>query len=60
MARNAIHAAQKAGHPGCGILDTDLIAAFHWLCLDWSYKVLEVKGLDRQVINRLTNLYVNS
>ena len=32
-ARNAIHAAGRAGHPGCGILDTDLIAAFDWLCL---------------------------
>ena len=31
-----------------------------WLCLDWSYKVLEKKGLDRQVINRLRNLYDNS
>ena len=28
LARNAIHAAGKRGHPGCGILDTDLIAAF--------------------------------
>ena len=36
MARNAIHAAGKAGHPGCGILDTDLIAAFDWLCLEWT------------------------
>ena len=27
-ARNAIHTASRAGHPGCGILDTDLIAAF--------------------------------
>ena len=32
QARNAIHAAGRAGHPGCGILDTDLIAAFDWLC----------------------------
>ena len=60
MARNAIHAAGKAGHPGCGILDTDLIAAFDWLCLDWSYKVLLKKGLDRKVISRLENLYSNS
>ena len=37
LARNAIHAAGRAGHPGCRILDTDLIAAFDWLCLDWTY-----------------------
>ena len=35
MARNAIHAASRPGYPGCGILDTDLIAAFDFLCLDW-------------------------
>ena len=56
-ARNAIHAASKAGHPGCGILDTDLIAAFDYMCLDWVYKVLIRKGLDIRVINRLRNLY---
>ena len=56
FARNAIYAAGKPGHPGCGILDTDLIAAFDWLCLDWAYKVLEKKGLPRQAILRLQNL----
>ena len=60
LARNAIHVASKAGHPGCGILDTDLIAAFDWLCMSWTYKVLEKKGLDKQVIKRLQNLYSNS
>ena len=60
LARNAINAAGKAGHPGCGILDTDLLAAFDWLCLDWTYKVLEKKGLSRLVIQRLQNLYSNS
>ena len=30
-ARNAIYAAGKSGHPGCGILDNDLISAFDWL-----------------------------
>ena len=54
MARNA---ASKPGHPGCGILDTDLVAAFDFLCLDWVYMVLEKKGLDRKVILRLQNLY---
>ena len=57
FARNAINAAGKPGHPGCGILDTDLIAAFDWLCLSWVYKVLEKKGLPSQVILRLQNLY---
>ena len=60
MARDAIHAAGRNGHPGCGILDTDLIAAFDWLCLDWTFKVLEKKGLDKQVISRLKNLYSSS
>ena len=49
MARNAIHAASKARHNGCGILDTDLIAAFNYLCLEWAYMVLEYKGIHRDV-----------
>ena len=57
MARNAIYAASKPGHPGCGILDTDLIAAFDFMCLEWIYMVLEKKGLDSRVIQRLRNLY---
>ena len=60
MARNAIYAAGKPGHAGCGILDTDLVAAFDFLCMDWVFKVLEKKGLDRQVIKRLKNLYSDS
>ena len=35
----------------------DLIAAFDWLCLDWVYKVLLKKGMPRQVVTRLQNLY---
>ena len=57
LARNAIYAAGKQGRQGCGILDTDLIAAFDYMCLDWVFMVLDRKGLDRRVINRLTNLY---
>ena len=57
MARDAIHAAGRPGHQGCGILDTDLIAAFDFLCLEWVYMVLEKKGLDKRVIRRLQNLY---
>ena len=53
MARNAIYAAGNPGHPGWGILDTDLVEYLDFLCLDWVYKVLEKKGLNRQVILRL-------
>ena len=57
LARNAIFAAGKRGHKGCGILDTDLIAAFDYLCLAWAFLVLEKKGLNKKVIARLKNLY---
>ena len=57
FARNAIFSAGKPGHSGCGILDTDLIAAFDWMCLDWVYMVMEKKGIPRQVLLRLQNLY---
>ena len=60
LARNAIYAASKPGHEGCGILDTDLIAAFDYLCLEWAYMVLERKGLHRNAINRLKNLYIDN
>ena len=60
LARNAIQAASKPGHHGCGILDTDLIAAFDYLCLVWAYKVLEKKGMDKKAIKRLENLYRNN
>ena len=57
LARNAIYSAGKSGHPGCGILDTDLIAAFDYMCLDWVLKVLEKKGLDSRVLERFRFLY---
>ena len=57
MARNAIHAAGRKGHQGCGILDTDLIAAFDFLCLQLVFMALEKKGLDPRVIARYKNLY---
>ena len=60
MARNAIHAAGRPGHEGCGILDTDLIAAFDFMVMDWIYMVLAKKGLDKQVIERYKNLYSDS
>ena len=60
LARNAIYAAGKPGHQGCGILDTDLIAAFDFMCLDWVCMVLAKKGLDSRAISRLKNLYRNN
>ena len=58
MARNAIYTASKPGHPGCGILDTNLIAAFDFICL--AFKVMEKKGLEKKVISRLKNLYMDN
>ena len=60
MARNAIFRAGKPGQAGCGILDTDLVAAFDFLCMDWVFRVLEKKGMDLEVIKRLKNLYSHS
>ena len=59
-ARDAIFAASKPGHKGCGILDTDLIAAFDFLCLEWSFMVLEKKGMNKRMISRMRNLYRNN
>ena len=44
LARDAITAAGKA-KVGCGILDTDLIAAFDWMVMPWVQMVLARKGL---------------
>ena len=56
LARDAIFAASKSKQ-GCGILDTDYMAAFDYLVMHWVFKVLLKKGVSRQVINRLHNLY---
>ena len=56
LARDAIHAAGKS-RSGCGILDTDLIAAFDWMVLDWVKLVLAKKGMCEEAIARITNLY---
>ena len=55
-ARDAIFAASNRKE-GCGILDTDYIAAFDWMVMQWVFKELAKKGLSNQVINRLKNLY---
>ena len=59
LARDAIHAAGKS-HLGCGILDTDLIAAFDWMVMPWVQLVLAKKGMCEEVIGRATNLYSDS
>ena len=52
LARDAIYAAGKA-KSGCGILDTDYMAAFDFLVMLWVFKVLLKKGLSELVISRL-------
>ena len=39
-ARDAIHAVGQS-KVGCGIADTDFVAAFDWLVMDWVFLVLE-------------------
>ena len=56
MARDAI-AAAGIDRRACGILDTDLIAAFCNLVTTWCYKVLAKKGLHEDIIARYSNLY---
>ena len=59
LARDAIYAAGKA-KSGCGILDTDYMAAFDFLVMQWVFKVLLKKGLSELVISRLKNLYTDN
>ena len=59
LARDAIQAAGHAG-VGCGILDTDLIAAFDWMVMVWVQLVLAKKGMCAEALDRITNLYANS
>ena len=59
LARDAIQAAGKS-NLGCGILDTDLIAAFDWMVMSWVKMVLAKKGLCEEALNRATNLYGDS
>ena len=56
LARDAISAAGKSRN-GCGILDTDYLAAFDYLVMHWVFQVLSRKGLSDSVISRLKNLY---
>ena len=45
----------RAGGPEDCILDTDLVAAFDLLCMQWVWMVLEKKFMDMEVIKRLKN-----
>ena len=56
LARDAIHAASSL-KSGCGILDTDLVAAFCNMVLTWCLQVMERKGVSPEVIKRFRNLY---
>ena len=56
LASDAIQACGKL-KTGCGLLDTDYMAAFDFLVMTWVFQVLRKKGLDLAVINRLANLY---
>ena len=58
-ARDAIHAA-GCKNEGVGILDNDYKAAFDYMVLTWVLKVLQAKGLDKEVINSILNLYGNN
>ena len=59
MARDAIMATSNSSLR-CGILDTDLIAAFCNMVALWCFMVLKKKGLDDQVIERYKNLYADN
>ena len=53
-----IHAGKQKN--GCGIADTDFIAAFDWMVLSWVWQVLIKLGVDQHVVNKLNNLYEDS
>ena len=57
--RDAINAANKS-REDCGILDTDLVAAFCIMVSLWCFKVLIKKGLDPQVVDRYLILYTDN
>ena len=57
-ARDAIESASRSKIE-CGIGDQDYIAAFDFLVLEWVWRVLEQKGVNRTTINRLISLYAN-
>ena len=58
-ARDAIQSATSRGE-GVGILDNDYQSAFDYMVLTWILKVLKAKGLHKEVINLILNLYSNN
>ena len=58
-ARDAINAVSQS-RIGCGIADTDFVAAFDWLVLSWVWKVLLKLGEDCSVVRRVQGLYEDS
>jgi hypothetical protein len=58
-ARDAIHAVSKS-KSGCGIADTDFVATFDWLVLNWVWKILRKIGVSEAVVRRVQNLYSDS
>ena len=58
-ARDAIYAVGQS-KLGCGIADTDFVAAFDWLVLSWVWMVLSKLGVDNNNISRLKGLYEDS
>ena len=58
-ARDAIYAVSQS-KLGCGIADTDFVAAFDWMVLSWVWKVLGKLGVDGTVIRRLQGFYEDS
>ena len=50
MARDAINSANKSKEE-CGILDTNLVAAFSNMVSMWCFKVLLKKDINPQVID---------
>ena len=57
-ARDTIRAAANI-KGGCGIVDSDFEAGFDWLTLEWLWLVLQAKGCDQRVIERLKRLYMD-
>ena len=57
-ARDAIFMASSRNQ-GAGILDNDYMAAFDFMVLTWVFQVLEAKGVAKQFINTLRNMYDN-
>ena len=58
-ARDAIFSVSKS-KLGCGIADTDFVAAFDWLVLSWVWQVMRKMGVQERVIRRMKSLYADS